>query len=412
MRVLSAILTALWLTPVRAQPPAAAAEQRVLIMKLRAVGTDAALMERVVTAYAGVISDRPGFTGVTAFDVADRLNAAAGEQTGALEQGCEDATCWELVDKAVGDARYVIGGAVGALGNELVVSLSLIDIDARRPIGSAAEIASDADDAVMAGPILLARLFGWEGESTGYVLPEDEDVSIAAIGLAATDIDDATAADLSERLAAALREIAGVEVVKEAERPDCEDVGCVSELGAALEVDKLVDGHVANLEGRYVITLRLIDARSATVDTRVTESFRGDPSQLVPAARFAGRRLLGVFFEGLGNMAVSSTEHSAALFINEEQRGALPMPALADLTPGLYRVRVTKSGFDDWVSDVYVEPEATTPVWAPLAEQPPKFYETWWFWTGVGAVVVGTATALVVSATALPGTELGNIEVR
>ncbi|MEO0812743.1 MAG: PEGA domain-containing protein, partial [Myxococcota bacterium] len=122
-----------------------------------------------------------------------------------------------------------------------------------------------------------------------------------------------------------------------------------------------------------------------------------------------GKRLLGAIGKTQGALAISSNETSADLFLNEEEAGELPMQALGELAPGRYSLRVAKSGYYDWRSDVFVEPGAATPVWVELSEKPPEWYETWWFWTAVGVVAVGAGTFYVVNATSLPDTDLGNV---
>ena len=81
---------------------------------------------------------------------------------------------------------------------------------------------------------------------------------------------------------------------------------------------------------------------------------------------------------------------------------------MGELTPGRHGVRITKEGFFDWRSDVFVEPGNTTPLWANLEEVPPEWWETWWFWSIVGGVAVGAATVVYVGSQApLGGGKVG-----
>lgn len=73
---------------------------------------------------------------------------------------------------------------------------------------------------------------------------------------------------------------------------------------------------------------------------------------------------------------------------------ALPVPASPETQPG-----------------AGVPPGADLHAAVPAGESPPV-YKTWWFWTGVGVVVVGGVVAAVLlssgSSKGIPGTTLGN----
>ncbi|MCK5687854.1 PEGA domain-containing protein, partial [Myxococcota bacterium] len=175
----------------------------------------------------------------------------------------------------------------------------------------------------------------------------------------------------------------------------CDDDSCMAELGGALGVDKLIVGNVGKLAESYVITLRLINARQAVVDNRVTESFKGEEDQLIRAVRHASRKLLGIETEHQGKIVVTSSQEEAKIHIDNEVRGTLPLPPIDKLLPGRHSVRVSKSGFYDWQGDFYVEPNETTVVWSQLKERPAKWYQKWWVWSAVGGVVAIGATAAV-----------------
>ncbi|MEM6733759.1 MAG: PEGA domain-containing protein, partial [Myxococcota bacterium] len=132
---------------------------------------------------------------------------------------------------------------------------------------------------------------------------------------------------------------------------------------------------------------------------------------LLPAIRYSGKKLLGAVGENSGTLAVVSNEAQAALYVNDSEFGELPMQAVDDITPGRHSLRVSKSGYFDWRSDVFVEPGAATPIWVELQERPPKWYETWWFWTAVGVVAVGAGTFYIVNERSLQDTDLGNIDL-
>ncbi len=87
-------------------------------------------------------------------------------------------------------------------------------------------------------------------------------------------------------------------------------------------------------------------------------------------------------------LRVSSTAASAEVFVDGKALGNAPVEAAVE--PGEHKVAVHRAGFDDIVTtvqvaagerrDVTLEPQRS----AGLASK-------WWFWTGVGVVVVGAA---------------------
>ena len=173
-----------------------------------------------------------------------------------------------------------------------------------------------------------------------------------------------------------------------------DDMSCLSEIGGALGVGKIVVGQVGRVNREYVISLRLIEPASAEVENRVMETYKGDEATLLPAMKRAGRRLLGVNSDLKGSMLVSSTQPGAQLFFDGELQGVLPLPPIQNLTPGRHSIRVVKNRFFDHESDVYVEPGANGSQYVELKKIPVKFIElpppVWWAVVAMG----GAAGAL------------------
>lgn len=390
-----------------AQPIVQLEEPRsLLVMDLQATGVDERAAATLVAALAECLATVPGLGVSTMADVRDTLTL---EQTRQL-LGCrEDTACMAEVTGAM-QADLVLTGSVGAIGNSVVLSLTLVDAAAARPLGRASETASGLDELPGLLPGMVARLFGNE-QAARFRLQQGQELSFAVFDLAPTGVPEQVAQNLTQILSAEIKRIEGTRVVS---RDDLtamlqleqdktllgckQDTMCIVEIGGALGVDKLVVGQVGKLATRYVISLRMIDPRQARVDSRVTESYQGDEEQLIRAIRHAGRRLLGVGQHTHGTLAVSATEEEADVYLDAVKRGRLPMPPVAELPAGRHTVRVAKDGFFDWRSDVYVDPAETTAVWARLEERPARWYQKWWVWTLVGAVVAGGVTAAVLLA--------------
>ncbi|MEX0617016.1 MAG: PEGA domain-containing protein [Candidatus Woykebacteria bacterium] len=64
---------------------------------------------------------------------------------------------------------------------------------------------------------------------------------------------------------------------------------------------------------------------------------------------------------GTGILSITSVPSGAAVYINEELRGATDN-SITNLPPGKYKVRLSKEGFSDWVKELEVEKERVMPI--------------------------------------------------
>ncbi|MEO1171777.1 MAG: PEGA domain-containing protein, partial [Myxococcota bacterium] len=314
--------------------------------------------------------------------------------------------------------------SVGVVGGERVASVTLLDGEIARPVGGASATFGSDEEMLGAAGALAGQTFGWEDApqfvQASFSFPENETLKLAVMDMTGLGLDEETSKNLTTVLTGSLKQIQGADVVSqedirsmlelEATRQSlgCTEMSCIAEVGGALGVDRMISGSVGLMGDRYVVSLRLINPRESKVEARVTESFVGDESQLLPAVRFSGKRLLGALGQQEGSLAVSTDTSNASLFINEAETGELPMEALSGLEPGRYALRVAKNGYFDWRSDVFIEPGAATPVWVEMTERPDEWYETWWFWSAVGVVAVGAATVIILDQTAITSSDAGN----
>jgi hypothetical protein len=409
--------------PVAPPKPVLSAKDKsktVLVADLKAVGQPDEVVRQVTTQIAETLSGA-GVTVSTTADIKDRLALEAAQQM----MGCaEDSECMAEVSAAM-RSDLLLTGSVGSIGNNMLVNLTLIDVRAARPVGRVSETVASIDELPAVLPGALAALFGWELEQTAprFKLPEGQKVSFAVFDLAPSGVPKEVADNLAQILSVEIKRVEGASVISRDDMTamlrleqdkaflGCsDDTSCIAEIGGALGVDKLVVGHVGKIKDSYVVSLRLIDPREAKVDSRITESFRGDEDQLIRAVRHAGRKLLGVGSGALGKLAVSSSEEEAEVFLNDQKHGELPMAPIADLKVGRHTLRVAKSGYFDFYSDVYVDPHETSAVWAQLDERPARWYQTWWFWTIVGTVVAGAGvTTAILLTRSEPGTGNGTV---
>jgi TolB-like protein len=400
------------------------APRRVLVLELKAQGLPEAEVALVSARLTEVLGGVKGLEVVGAAEVAKLLEHEQDRQL----LGCgEDAACMAQVS-SVAASDWVVSGSVGSIGRVVLLSLSLVEVKSARVLGRVSETAEDLGGLEAALGGLVGRLLGVRQASDAprFQLAEGQKLSIAVFDLVASGVTEEVAKSLTQVLSTELKRVEGARVIS---RDDIaamlqleqdkmlmgckDDVRCVVEISGALGVDKLVVGQVGRLGPSFVVALKLVDPRSAQVDSRVTESFQGEEAQLIRAVRHAGRRLLGVGVEAKGALAVSASAEEAEVWVDEERQGELPLPPLGSLGVGRHAVRVAKRGFLDWRSEIYVDPEETTAVWAVLAERPARWYEQWWLWTVVGAVVVaGAVTAGVLLTQPEPSAGSGTVTFR
>lgn len=395
---------------------------RVLLLRMEALNDNETQADALAKRLVELIDARAGFEATTRDEVRQLI-----VQQAAADPECSGEKCMEAAVEA-SKAKYILIGSLGVVAGERVVSLTSIDTEVMRPVGGASAAFKSDEEVLEHAEALVGQTFHWSDAPAlpraTFTMPAGKTLTIALVGLKPIGVSEETSRNLAQVLGSALKGVEGANVVSqedirsmlelEAQKQQlgCNDADCFAEIGGALGVDKMVTGSVGKMGERYVISLRLIDSRTSKVDARLTESFVGAESQLLPAVRHSARTLLGAQTDSKGALAISSNESEAKIFLNDDERGALPSEALSDLGPGRYRLRVSKDGYFDWQSDVYVEPMAATPVWAELIEKPPEWYETWWFWTAAGVIAVGAGTFYVINATALPDTDLGNVSLR
>ncbi len=110
---------------------------------------------------------------------------------------------------------------------------------------------------------------------------------------------------LTEALAASVADVSGCEVVTrqdiasmidfEAERAACggsASDSCLSEIGNALGVERMVAGAVARVGTATTVTARLLNLKAGKVESRAEET-TSDPAALRAAAQTVGKRLFG-----------------------------------------------------------------------------------------------------------------------
>ncbi|MEL7370205.1 MAG: hypothetical protein AAFN74_14900 [Myxococcota bacterium] len=201
-------------------------------------------------------------------------------------------------------------------------------------------------------------------------------------------------------------------ILKEEQRQrlGCTDQACIAEIVGALGADRLVAGRVAKLADGWSVTMSMIDASTTTVLSRSNERWGGPSLELLPLLEPMVATLFSKAPETLaGAIELYGAEDDSTVLIDDEYRGRTPLPVLRAVPIGGRKLTVTHDDhfpFEQWV---VVKPGLRRRVVIDQQAQPQAAtYETWWFWTAVGAGVAGlAATAVVLSTNGGDGSATG-----
>jgi TolB-like protein len=413
--VLCAVLASM--CPPSALAASAAERPRILVLPTKARGVGEADAQRITDAMAQRLVAEDTHS---VLSMADLEKLASAESLRSM-LGCDSQECVAQLSRAL-NADLLLTGFLGRVGNRLTLNLVLVDPRNGATRNSATAEAIDIRELLRATPGVVATLMGWTtGAARRFALPAGSKTSLAVLDLVPRGVPDDVAGNLTQVLSAELKRIDGTSVISREDiaamlqvqetklKAGCDDMECLAEIGGALGVDRLVTGSVGKLSGSYVVSLRLISSRHSRVEHLVTESFSGAEDQLIRAVKRAGRLLLGVDPKGVGSLTVTASEQGARIMLDGIPRGTLPMPPIQALAPGQHQLLILKSGHHDWSSDVYVDSEETTAIWAELVARPVPWYRQWWVWALTGGAgttaVLGTilTAGVMVSGTALTG---------
>lgn len=172
-----------------------------------------------------------------------------------------------------------------------------------------------------------------------------------------------------------------------------------------IEVSSFTQGAEVFIDGENVGSIPLPEkVRIAAGEHSVKVSKRGHTQHLEVVAVKA-RQTVTVEADLMalsGVLRVEANVPDARVFVDDDYVGDAPIEQ--EVEPGARHLRVTHSGYYDFEQDIEVIAGEETAVTAELEEEPApiatpverRWYEQWWVWTIVGAVVVTAAIAIPV----------------
>ncbi|HOX43552.1 MAG TPA: hypothetical protein PK668_08140 [Myxococcota bacterium] len=370
---------------------------KVFVLDLAAQGVPEALARTVADAALEGLQARPELRVMGRSEMGVLLEHQQGRQL----LGCQEADCLADLGQAL-QADRLVSGTVGMLGATYLLSLQLLDPRAAVVLARSSATAFSPEELAAAARRAAVELFGpaaAEVPATAFALQlaPGGTLKAAVLELKAVGVPEDQARNLTQVVVQELKRSQGLALISRDEiaamlsfkedkaRLGCDDDACLSEIGGALGVDYLVSGSVGQLGETRLVHLKLIDMRETRVVNRVAESFQGDAAQLLGATRAAARRLIGRGADDPGLLEVRPSVEDARLLVGGEE---LERDGPRSVPAGKLRLRVEADDHLPWVGDLYVEPGELTRFDVTLEEVAAPWYESWWLWTAVGALVL------------------------
>lgn len=282
---------------------------------------------------------------------------------------------------------------------------------------------------VLLGLVGAALLLGGSAQAAAPAAK----VKVLGMQVEGADLSAKDKEDLFSVVQAKLRSYPSIDLLKPPEREltdemmDLEcidmDVECLGKLGKKYGAESVFYTQVDQKGGGYALIVRVVAVGTGkTVRDQTT-----DVAQRAGLANAMEKEVEAVFGKpapdqppvvagNVGLLTIDASVVAAKIYVDDEfvGTGSVKLKKI----PGTYNVRLTADGYQEVILKVVVkpgemirrsvemvegsgvappDPDLGGPTPAPAASTP--FYETWWFWTAVGVVVVGT-TVGVVAATA------------
>lgn len=234
-------------------------------------------------------------------------------------------------------------------------------------------------------------------------------------------LDPAVGPQVAAKIAEALRERTGGEVISsdemiallqhEKERAilgSCkEEDSCLAELASALGADAIVAPRLSKVEGALILSVSVVDAHSASVRARVSETWGGEPLLLLSLARPVVDKLLAGDPPPVGVLDVVGAQPGSRIILDGNVRGTVPAGQMGGVVVGAHRLEVQADGMELFSGWIIVERDQVLSVAVAQTAAETPFYTTWWFWTATGAGVVATGAAVTGVVLALGGGRTG-----
>ncbi len=178
------------------------------------------------------------------------------------------------------------------------------------------------------------------------------------------------------------------------------DPECVAKIGQKVGAVEVILVGVSEL-GDVILTMQRIDVASHVVSGRIADSLAAgtqpSDSQL---DQYLTRLLPPGDFLRFGVIDIVASEAGASVTVGGERRGLTPIQPLRLRAPASYEIKVEKTGFVPFTTQIALPADGELRVRAPL-QRPGKdtWYTRWYVLAGMGVVVAGAAGGAIYFAT-------------
>lgn len=396
--------------PEESNAPSASKVKRVVVYKLKSDASLSALANQLTDDMLLHLGKKSGVSVIGEDEIQVMLSHEKDKEAVLCE---DEQRCLAKLNEAI-NADKVITGHLGQIGESYLITLKLADAVRAVVEGGESAEAQKSGELAVGMREALDRLLGEGGAERERFKMQiaAEGTAAAVIDLATHGVDERLGKNLTQLLSLELKKFDGLSVISrdevqtmlrfEAEKQMLKctsDTSCLVEIGGALGVDYLVSGSVGRLGDAFVIILKLMDVHEAKVVSRSSESFRGQETDLASALRFSTFQLLGLNLEGTGALSISANVDEGSVQVANQDARDFPLTeAIADLQVGKIGVSMTADGYHPLFQETYVFNGLQTDLQLSLEPLPQAWYERWYLWAGVGAVIVGSVTAAILLA--------------
>jgi len=156
----------------------------------------------------------------------------------------------------------------------------------------------------------------------------------------------------------------------------CTSQECIIAVGRLLGVNKIISGSISKLGQMFIIDLQLTDVERGQIEKLESEKFTGPIEQLIGPISNVTKRLVGVKSteETATFIYVSSVPTGAKVHINNVFVGSANIK-IPISEPGEYKVKITLSGYEDWMQTITVKEGDTPFITATLSERKSTSYD-------------------------------------
>jgi hypothetical protein len=189
----------------------------------------------------------------------------------------------------------------------------------------------------------------------------------------------------------------------------CTTTECAVEMGALLNVEKMISGSIGKLGKTYTIDLSLIDVKTARIEKSFFRDFKGEIDGLLDLMEVIANQIAAVAGGAIpvspdvemARMEITSDPDGAKVFINDREVGLTPY-TISVKKGGKVVVRIEKNNYMAWEKTISVDSDAEIEAELEYTESYKKVADeeggvSTWVWIGGGALVVGGAAVLLMS---------------